>query len=520
MTDFSRVVARLDSAGLLPELLRSRRGIEKEALRVDRAGRLAMTPHPAALGAAISHPNITTDFAEALLELITPVFDAPDAALDFLADLHTWTARNLGEEMLWVPSMPCQLPEPDEIRIAEYGSSNLGRMKHIYRVGLSWRYGRAMQTIAGIHYNFSPGDDFWPAYRELMRDRSGATEFRSANYMALVRNFRRHVWLLIYLFGASPGVCGSFLKGRPHELEQLDTHSYYQPWATSLRMSGLGYQNNNQAAVNVCYNTLDTYIQSLRDAISTPHPEYSKIGVRVDGEYRQLNDSILQIENEYYSVVRPKRVSQRGERPVHALGERGIEYIEVRCLDLDPFQPLGIGADEVRFLDLFLWYCLLADSPFMEPEDCSRAARNQALVVEEGRRPGLSLESPTGPRSLEAAANELLGEIEVLAAALDTVESSTHYRDSVAAQREKIRDSERTPSGRTLCEMRDKRLSFSEFGMAMSETHNAFLRDRDIDPDTGKRLDQEVGDSIARARALEEDDGTDFESYLEAYFAQ
>ncbi len=520
MPDFSRVIARLDSAGLLPQLLRAHRGIEKEALRVDRAGHLAMTPHPAALGAALSHPYITTDFAEALLELITPVFEARNPTLDFLVDLHSWVAQQLEDEMLWVASMPCQLPDPGEIPIAEYGPSNLGRMKHIYRVGLSWRYGRAMQTIAGIHYNFSPGDDFWPAYREFRKSRGDVTAFRSASYMALVRNFRRHVWLLIYLFGASPGVCGTFLKGRAHELEPLDTHSYYLPWATSLRMSGLGYQNNNQASVNVCYNTLDTYLQSLRDAISTPFPEYTKIGVRVDGEYRQLNDSILQIENEYYSVVRPKRVTRRGERPVHALAERGVEYIEVRCMDLDPFQPLGIDSTTTDFLDLFLWYCLLADSPFMEPEDCHRAARNQVLVVEEGRRPGLQLETDGDSRELTDMAAELLAEIDALAAALDGLESGTRYRDAVALQQDKLRDSELTPSGRTLREMRDGRLSFGEFGMAMSEKHDAWLREREIDPAMAQRLEQEVGDSIARARALEEGDDVDFERYLEAYFSQ
>ncbi|MEO5659332.1 MAG: glutamate--cysteine ligase, partial [Polaromonas sp.] len=189
---------------LTPQQLKGmRRGIEKESLRSQTSGALAMTPHPAALGSALTHPSITTDFSESQVELVTSAHVSPEAALGQLTQLHQFTYRALqenGDEMLWVSSMPCGLPTDETIPIAHFGSSNVGRAKSVYRMGLSHRYGRRMQTISGIHYNWSlPG-------------------VTSEQYFALIRNFRRHAFLLLYLFGASPAVCSTFVAGRQHEL--------------------------------------------------------------------------------------------------------------------------------------------------------------------------------------------------------------------------------------------------------------------------------------------------------------
>ena len=204
-----------------------RRGIEKESLRVRPEGKLAMTAHPLALGSALTHPHITTDFSESQLELITGVHMGVEACLEELTRIHQVVYRALGDEMMWCASMPCGLPADDAIPVGRYGRSNVGRMKTVYRTGLSHRYGRRMQMISGIHYNFSLPDTIWPI--------PGAGEPNEA-YFALIRNFRRDAWLLFYLFGASPAVCASFVAGRKHELRELANGTYHLPHATSLRM--------------------------------------------------------------------------------------------------------------------------------------------------------------------------------------------------------------------------------------------------------------------------------------------
>src|SRR5438876_520912 len=314
-------------------------------------GAPALTPHPKALGSALKHPHITTDFSESLLELITGVHTSVDACLEELKRIHQFVTLNIGDEVLWGASMPCSLPDENAIPIARYGESNVGRAKTVYRIGLSHRYGRRMQMIAGLHYNFSLPDSAWP-----LAGLPGPSE----GYFALIRNFRRHAWLLLYLFGASPAVCASFVEGRKHALEELAPGTLYLPHATSLRMGRLGYLSEAQDSLAVSYNSIDSYTACLHDVLTKPYPPYEAIGIRDGGgDYRQLATSLLQIENEFYSTIRPKRVIRPGERPLHALRERGVEYVEVRAMDLDPFSPIGITADTIRFLDIFLLHCLL-----------------------------------------------------------------------------------------------------------------------------------------------------------------
>ena len=297
-----------------------RRGVEKESLRALPGGGVAMTPHPASLGSALTHPHITTDFSESQVELITGAHASVQACVDELHTIQNVTTRALGDEMLWASSMPCGLPADDVIPIGQYGTSNVGRSKSVYRMGLGYRYGRRMQTISGIHYNWSLPD------------------VNSDAYFGLIRNFRRQAFLLLYLFGASPAVCSTFVAGRQHQLQSLNAHTMYLPYATSLRMGRLGYQSEAQASLAVSYNSLEGYGNSLEDALTRRYPPYEAIGVRgPDGAYRQLDTSLLQIENEFYGTIRPKRVIHSGERPLHALRERGVEYVEVRLMDLDPF---------------------------------------------------------------------------------------------------------------------------------------------------------------------------------------
>ena len=286
----------------------------------------------AALQTVAGKKALDTDFSEALLEFVTPAFSTTWEALRCICDIHQFTYSNLGDEMLWTASMPCRIPANREIPLARYGTSNVGRMKTIYRRGLGYRYGRQMQVIAGVHFNYSLPETFWPAYRSVLGGDDSARDFRSEHYLRMIRNFRRMGWIVLYLFGSSPAVCKSF-AGPAARLPSLNDDTWFEPWATSLRMSDLGYSNKNQSRINISLNSVDEYVRDLSNAICTPEPSYEEIGVKVDGRYRQLNANLLQIENEYYSPVRPKRIARSGEQPTAALRRDGIEYVEGEMVD-------------------------------------------------------------------------------------------------------------------------------------------------------------------------------------------
>ena len=489
---------------LAPERLRGlRRGIEKESLRAQADGRLAATPHPVALGSALTHPHITTDFSESQLELITGVHAGVDDCLAELADIHRFADAALGNERMWVSSMPCVLPADDQIPIGQYGSANVGQAKTVYRTGLGHRYGRRMQTISGIHYNWSlPG-------------------VSNEAYFGLIRNFRRHAFLLLYLFGASPAVTRCFVADQPHGLLPLGPDSLHLPHATSLRMGRLGYQSDAQASLAVSYNGLDGYALSLQDALTRPYPPYEAIGIR-DGQggYRQLATSLLQIENEFYGTIRPKRVIFPGERPLHALRERGVEYIEVRLMDLDPFVDIGIAAPTLRFLDVFLLHCLLSDSPPDSPAEIAALGRNQHRTAERGREPGLQLERQGGLVALTDWGHEVVAGCAPMAAALDAAHGTSAYSAALADAVTGLNDPTRLPSARVLAAIQgDHGGSFIAFGQARSARTQAALRARPLDAALRARLEAQSTASLAEQRQLEAADSLPFEQYRQQYLS-
>lgn len=375
-------LAALDTGPAHTSLTLLARGIEKESLRVRTDGNLSQARHPAGLGAPLTHPTITTDFCEAQPELVTSIHTTVAGCVQELTDIHRFVYEHLDDELLWSSSMPCMLGQDDQVPLAQFGDSNIGRTKNIYRRGLSARYGALMQTISGIHYNFSIPETLWPTIAAA-QGTTDSRAFRDAAYFGLIRNFRRHSWLLIYLFGASPSLCKSFVKGKDHHLESFDEGSLYLPHATSLRMGRLGYQSDAQANLHISYNTLAQYARSMLEALTQPYPAYERIGVKIGGEYRQLSTTLLQIENEFYGTIRPKRVIKKGQRHLTALTSAGVEYVEVRCLDLNPFLPVGIDAEQIRFLDTFLLHCLLSDSPPDTPAETRELGINQLRVVED-----------------------------------------------------------------------------------------------------------------------------------------
>lgn len=496
------------------------RGIEKESLRVTNDGHLAQTSHPACLGSTLTHPHITTDYSEALLELITPVSSSIAETLDFLNDLHIYTYSVLPkDERLWVSSMPCLMESDEEIPLARYGNSNIGKLKTLYREGLGHRYGRAMQTISGIHYNFSMPEDFWPAYHQIKRSSLAPQEFQTQQYLHMIRNFHRNSWLLPYLFGASPAVSKCFTQGRPHELDDFDERTLYKPFATALRMGNLGYKSEAQKSLFVCYNKLDNYLDSLQQALSTPYGPYQEIGMKEDGRYLQINTNLLQLENEFYGTIRPKRVGQSGERPLHLLRDNGIQYIEVRILDLNPFLPNGIDAEQIRFLDSFLVYCLLAKSPECTQASYAEIEDNLALVVNEGRAPGLMLKRDGKPIEFSEWANELMLDISQAATLLDSVHKTDAYTSACAAQLLKIADPSLTPSARLLAEMRASSRPFCGYTMAQSAATEAHFRAQKLAPERLAEFQEASRQSLAKQSEIESNDTIDFDEYLRQFNA-
>jgi glutamate--cysteine ligase len=517
----TRRLALLDDDAHRALLGQGLRGIERETLRVDRHGRLARTPHPVLLGSALTHPQITTDYAEALLEFITPAENDIGVTLHKLDAIHRFAYSRMGDEMLWSESMPCELPSEEEIDIAWYGTSNIGMLKHVYRRGLALRYGKAMQCIAGIHYNYSLPEKMWQLFaiddgipeerRRPIRD------FQSESYIATIRNFRRYSWLLMYLFGASPALSTGFLRGREHKLETLSDDTLYLPYATSLRMSDLGYQNDAQSGLTPHENSLDSYVSTLMDAVNRPYPPYASLGTKRDGEWIQLSTNVLQIENEYYSTIRPKRVIRTGERPVQALCRRGVQYIEVRCLDVDPFEPIGISVETGRFMDAFLLFCAMDESPAIDETESRIHARNFSRTVKEGRRPGLTLTRGEDEVSLQQWATELLARIAPVAALLDAQhnEDGVHAA-SMAAQAAKIANPALTPSARVLDEIRALGSS-AAFGLRQSEQHAAYFRESALMPAEEAMFDEMAITSLAEQAEIEKTQTGSFDDFVGAY---
>jgi glutamate--cysteine ligase len=517
---YARRLALLAKDAHRPLLAQGLRGVEKESLRVTPSGHLALTPHPRALGSALTHPHLTTDYSEALLEIITSAERDPQTMLTQLEQLHCYVYESIGDELLWNASMPCELPPEDEIPIAYYGTSNIGRLKHVYRRGLALRYGRAMQCIAGIHYNFSLNEGIWRVLQKDDQVDGSAVHYQSDAYLALIRNFRRSSWLLMLLFGASPALLRGFLRGRTHTLETFDDDTLYLPYATSLRMSDFGYQNTSaQAALTADYNSLEGYLQSLANAVSEPYPPYERFGTKRDGEWVQINTNVLQIENEFYSTIRPKRVTHPGERPLHALASRGVQYVEVRLLDIDPFEPTGISLSTAQFVEAYLLFCALDASPLLDDAAYAEAGANFARVVKEGRRPGLELTRGGKAVSMRDWANELLDRIAPAAALLDVQAGGTAHRDALDAQRAKLADLSLTPSARVLQDMRETGRSFIQFALEHSAAHAAAMRANPLPRDVHGAYAEAAAASLAEQAEIERTEVGHFDQFVAAYRA-
>lgn len=521
---YSRIQSRLNkliSTQQAHTLQGGLKGIEKESLRVTPGGNIAQTPHPKGLGSALTNPYITTDYSEALLEFITPPFKDTKDTVSFMEDLHTFTYQHLNDELLWGASMPCITEGELSIPIAEYGSSNIGKMKHLYRVGLWHRYGRKMQAIAGIHFNYSLPESFWPIYQQQEEDTQPLNKFISQSYFDMTRNLHRYGWVVLYLFGASPAICKSFLDGKTDQFKTFDDCTLYQPYGTSLRMSDIGYKNDSQSNINISYNALDKYVDRLNKATQTTYPAYQKMGLKDDaGQYKQLNSNILQIENEYYSNVRPKQIAESGERPSIALKKRGVRYVELRSVDLGVYDHAGTSEEQLRFLEAFMIFCLLTDSPELTSE-CKRCVdKNLTNVATHGRSPGFMLLRKDGEVDLTSWGMEICNEMGALCEILDIGNLDKPYSKALQAQKDKFNQVELTPSARIINSMNEQKLPFFDFSMQQSKKHQAFFKDRTLAGHQAALFEKASHSSTEEQIQIEQSDNIPFDDFLTQYLSQ
>lgn len=518
---FQQYINTLSDDQNLSSLTDIGRGIEREGLRVLSKGRLSEHEHYHNLGSALTHPNITTDYAECLLEFITPVSHSPEQAIDQLRDIQKYTLSQVDGELIWPMSMPCFVEDDDKIELAQYGSSNIGTMKTVYRQGLKNRYGSMMQVISGIHFNFSFSENFWQTLKTLEENDEPYQDYVSSKYFSLLRNYKRFCWLIPYLYGSSPAICPSFLQDKPTSLpfKKSESGYLYLEHATSLRMSDLGYTNSEQSSLHICYNDLAGYLDGVKDAINLQSKEFEKIGVKVGGKYQQLNSNVLQIENELYAPVRPKQVAQSGEKPSEALQRRGVEYIEIRALDINPFADTGINLQQVYFLDIFLTYCALAESPELDCSNQTVYEKNMDDVVVRGRDPKLRLSDQGLEKSISQWGGELFAEMQQVAQLLDKANKSSKYVEALALEANKLTDPSLTPSAQILEMVVEQQKSLTQFALSAAQGYQKNIMVSDYQFYSEQYFIDQAEISHKKQSEIESLDDINFDDFLADYFS-
>lgn len=450
-------------------------GIERESQRVNLLGDLALTPHPAVFGDKAENPRITTDFSESQIEMITPPLKSVEEVYNSLNEIRLEVENGINGELLWPLSMPPRLPDEDRIPIARFPDSEEGRDIEAYRNGLALRYGKKMQMISGIHYNFSLSEKLVDFLYEQFGENKEKRTFIDEMYFALTRNFLRYRWLLIYLFGASPSSDSTYDSVISKELKVIEKccpdccgriiHDYDQ-YAVSLRVSRFGYSNTHQRKHTVHFNSLEEYIHKLRKMMATVNKKYLLLGLNRNGTKIQLNGNVLQKESEFYSSIRVKQSTSKGETQLEALEKRGVKYIEVRILDLNPFEKLGISLQQMVFLQVFLLFCLFEQSDSIAAEELEKINSNHHLVSLFGRKKDLMLHRyDEGSISLKDFGVQVFDKLRHVAELMDKNAKNSKYKDSVENEYQKLFDMSLLPSDRIRREMKEKNESFLEFGI-------------------------------------------------------
>ncbi len=490
-------------------------GIEKESLRIIHS-QITQSTHPKKMGSALCNSYITTDFSESQLELITPPLSDKKSGLEFLDHIHHFVSHNINKEILWPFSMPPTINSDQDLPIADYGISNLGLFKQLYRKGLSHRYGRSMQAISGVHYNYSLPDSIWHS-SFFENHQLDSRAIRSDSYFRMLRNIYRMNWLVLYLFGASPILSKDFLTKNPESFQKLDNQTYYLPYATSLRMSDIGYQNLLRAALYVSSDSLNDYISDLQMATNTLSESFQNIDTQHNTDQLQINANLLQIEDEYYAVARPKSNIISSQRLTSKLKKRGVDFIELRSLDLNPFSRIGIDEDTIFFLEVFLIYCFLTTSHLINKDELKTIKDNDLLVAKRGRDPSLLLQKNQASISLQEWGKQIMDEMTPIAELLDGEE--TVYRNVMCKMASKIKDPDQTLSGLLLDKVITEKVDFIDLGNSIGETNKQHYLDLEkTENPNWDLLEKEVIDSMSQQSTLEEEQSESFESFVADYF--
>lgn len=448
-------------------------GVERETLRVTEKGMLAKTKHPSTLGSKLKHPSITNDFAEAQLELITEPYTSLKTVEEHLKELHLVAHGEIGSELLWPLSMPSTLPRT--VPIADFGASEEGKLKTLYRKGLVHRYGQNMQLISGIHYNISYDDAFFRSLHTSFKSTLSEEAFRSETYLHIARNVLRYGWIITYLYGASPTCADSFgAKG----LHKFGPKTRYLPHATSLRMSNHGYYSRIQQQLGISYNSKDAFIETMQHALTTKSPSYARIK-------EQLNSNILQYEGEWYTRVRPKP-------SLETLQTKGIEYLELRSIDIDPFHPLGIGRCQMQFLELFLLFCLVKKSPPLTESEIKTLCKNQNDVALHGRHPGVHIMEGRVLKPIGQVAKTLIRALEKMSHLLPVCDIESFF----AA----VDDPEKTLSGKIMQVMQEENHTHESFGLKQASEHRAFYEKKVLPKAVQKEYKEIAEESVLEER--------------------
>lgn len=461
-------------------LLSGQWGIERETHRTDHEGEIALTPHPKKFIDKQIIEQITVDFAESQLEFVTKPHRSLSQVFADLEQIYELASQNINGEFMWPFSMPPRLPAEADIPIARFSYMENGQEKEIYRRGLAVRYGKKIQMISGIHFNYSFDERLLNLLFEKYSSNQSKQDFINELYMKIGRNMLNYRWLLIYLFGASPVADVSYqtvfdekIKNNESEwlrqcFDQLDLLEH----ATSIRSSRFGYSTEIEDKYHVSYNQLDQYITDLRGILATKNKEYAMMGTENSGEQIQLNTNELQHEGEFYAPIRFKQILGRDETLLDALERRGIGYFELRILDVNPFAKLGITREQADFIHLLILLCLFEENEGLTPEQQRLANKNHQLVALFGRQSNLKLFKPTGEEILlQTWAQEIFNKVCSIANLLDQIIGDTYYIDIVNAEARKLTDKSLLPSDQIITEIEESGDSFLELGLRLARRY-------------------------------------------------
>lgn len=343
------------------EILAGGFGIERESLRVGEQGKLAITDHPEVFGHKLLNPYITTDFSESQVELITPAFKSPKETYNFANALYDIVALKIENEYLWPQSMPCDLPEDKDIPIAKYSDCKPCKEARSYREELFKKYGGKRQLISGIHYNFSFDEAMIQKLYENSAKDMPYKDYKSSLYLKIIRNYARYKWLLIYLIGATPVAHESYLVTNKNDMDLIGQDAYSNKGAISYRNGKMGYRNEVELFPD--YSSVANYIQSVEDYIEA---------------------GVIQSYKEVYNSIRPK--AKNNHELFESLKADGVQYIEIRSIDINPFEKGGVSLEDLEFLQLFMLYLLVAGEATCQTREMVQreGSENQMRIAQHG----------------------------------------------------------------------------------------------------------------------------------------